>query len=421
MVANSEPQVFLFLSQILGKKIVDREGRPIGKVLDLLANLETEPYPIVTHILVKRNDGERSYLLTWHKLGESENDLFTDVVSKDDFREPVIQEGEVLLKESLLDKQIVDTDGAKIRRVNDLQFLRAHNSLHLVHVDVGFRGLMRRVGLEKSMDVFLQGLLDYSLADQFISWKFVQSLSALDLLRLRIAQNRLAQLHPADLADIIEDLDIHKRAAVFQSLDVETAAETLEETDPKIQVSLIKDMEIAEASDIIEEMSLSEAADLLGDLPKDKAEDILMEMERDMAEDMKELLAHPEETAGGLMTTSFLSFPPSITAGEALECIRKVAEDMDFVYYLYVTDDEEHLLGMLSLRELLVAPPETTLSDLMDTRVVSVSLDEEKEKIAEQFAKYGIMAIPVVDETDRINGVIIFKNLLEVVAPLLGK
>lgn len=421
MVANSEPQVFLFLSQILGKKIVDREGRPIGKVLDLLANLETEPYPIVTHILVKWNGGEESYLLTWHKLGEGENDLVADIVSKDDFREPVIQEGEVMLKESLLDKQIVDTDGAKIRRVNDLQFLRAHNSLHLVHVDVGFRGLMRRVGLEKSMDIFLRGLLDYSLDDQFISWKFVQPLSTRDLLRLRIAQNRLAQLHPADLADIIEDLDIHKRAAIFQSLDVETAAETLEETDPKIQVSLIKDMNIEEASDIIEEMSLSEATDLLGDLPKDKAEDILMEMERDMAEDVKELLAHPEETAGGLMTTSFLSFPPSITAGEALECIRKEAEDMDFVYYLYVTDDEEHLLGMLSLRELLVAPTETTLSDLMDTRVVSVSLDEEKEKIAEQFAKYGIMAIPVVDETDRINGVIIFKNLLEVVAPLLGK
>jgi magnesium transporter len=421
MAANSEPQVFLFLSQILGKKIVDREGRPIGKVLDLLANLETEPYPIVTHSLVKWSRGEESCLLTWHKIGEGEDDLVADIVSEDDFREPVIQEGEVMLRESLLDKQIVDTDGAKIRRVNDLQFLRAHNSLHLVHVDVGFRGLMRRVGLEKSMDVFLLGLLDYSLADQFISWKFVQPLSTRDLLRLRIAQNRLAQMHPADLADIIEDLDIHKRAAIFQSLDVETAAETLEETDPKIQVSLIKDMNIEEASDIIEEMSLSEAADLLGDLPKDKAEDILMEMERDMAEDVKELLAHPEETAGGLMTTSFLSFPPSITAGEALECIRKEAEDMDFVYYLYVTDDEEHLLGMLSLRELLVAPTETMLSDLMDTRVVSVSLDEEKEKIAEQFAKYGIMAMPVVDETDRIKGVIIFKNLLDVVAPLLGK
>jgi magnesium transporter len=419
MVTNSEPQVFLFLSQILGKKIIDREGRLMGKVLDLLANLETEPYPVVTHVLMKWKDGESPYLLTWHKFTEGEHEIVADSVSRKDFREPVLREGEILLKESLMDKQIVDTDGAKIRRVNDLQFLRAHGSLHLVHVDVGFRGLMRRVGLEKSTDVLLHRLLDYSLTDQFISWKFVQPLSSHDLLRLKITQNRLAQLHPADLADIIEDLDIHKRTAVFQSLDVEMAAETLEETDPKIQVSLIRDMEVSEASDIIEEMSLSEAADLLGDLPKEKAEDILMEMERDIAEDVKELLAHPEGTAGGLMTTSFLCFTPSTTAVEALERIRKEAEDMDFIYYLYVVDDEEHLLGMLSLRELLVAPSETLLHDLMDTRVVSVFLEEDKDKIAEHFTKYGIMAIPVVDETNRIKGVIIFKNLLEVVAPQL--
>jgi Mg/Co/Ni transporter MgtE len=168
-------------------------------------------------------------------------------------------------------------------------------------------------------------------------------------------------------------------------------------------------------------MSLSEAADLLGDLPKDKAEDILMEMEKDIAEDVKELLAHPEEKAGGLMTTSFLCFTAQISAGEALERIRKEAEDMDFIYYLYVVDDYGHLLGMLSLRELLVAAPYTPLAELMDSRVISVFLDEDKETIAEHFAKYGIMAIPVVDETNAIKGVIIFKNLLDVVAPHLGK
>ncbi len=421
MSTNSEPQVFLFLSQILGKKIVDREGRAMGKILDLVANLEPEPYPIVTHVLLKWKDVKKPLLLEWSKFSEDKKGLVVDSVTEDDSRITALCDGEILLKESLLDKQIVDTDGAKIRRVNDLQFLKALNNLHLVHVDVGVRGLMRRVGLEKSTDVILHGLLDYSLTDQFISWKFVQPLALPDLLRLKISQNRLAHLHPADLADIIEDLDINKRNVVFQSLDVETAAETLEETDPKIQVSLIKDMEVGEASDIIEEMSLSEAADLLGDLPRDKAEDILMEMEQDIAEDVKELLTHPEETAGGLMTTSFLYFTPSKTAGEVLEYIRKEAEDMDFVYYIYVVDDRDHLLGMLSLRELLVASAETLLSDLMDTRVVSVSLDEDKEEIAEYFAKYGIMAIPVVDDMDRIKGVIIFKNLLEVVAPHLGK
>ena len=419
MVVNSEPQVFLFLSQILGDNVIDDNGRSLGKIIDAVASL-TEPYPIITHILLKDTQKKHSSL-PWQGITEVGGKFVADPHYLEDFREPLLQEGELLLKDTLLDKQIVDTDGAKVRRVNDLQFLKARGYLHLVHVDVGFRGLMRRVGLERTMDAFSRGFFDYTPHDQFISWKFVQPLSSPDLLRLKISQNRLAQLHPADLADIIEELDIHKRTAVFQALDIETAAETLEETDPKIQVSLIEDMKVSEASDIIEEMSLSEAADLLGDLPKDKAEDILMEMEKDIAEDVKELLAHPEEKAGGLMTTSFLCFAPQVRAGEALERIRKEAEDMDFVYYLYVVDDYEHLLGMFSLRELLVASPETPLSELMDTRVVSVSLDEEKEEIAEHFAKYGIMAIPVVDKTNVIKGVIIFKNLLEVIAPHLGK
>jgi magnesium transporter len=238
---------------------------------------------------------------------------------------------------------------------------------------------------------------------------------------LTVAQKRLAQLHPADLADIIEDLNIHQRAAVFRSLDVETAAETLEETDPKIQVSLIEDLDMANASDIIEEMSLSEATDLLGDLPKDKAEGILKEMEKDVAQDVKELLAHPEEKAGGLMTTSFLSFAPERTAGEAMETIRREAEDMDLIYYLYVVDSEDHILGVLSLRELIVASSGQPLSKLMDTRVVAVNIEEHKDRIADDFAKYGILAMPVVDEDNRMKGVILFKNLLEVVLPKLGR
>ena len=169
-----------------------------------------------------------------------------------------------------------------------------------------------------------------------------------DLLRLNIAQNRLGQIHPADLADILEDLDIKQRAAVFQALDVETAAETLEETDPKVQVSLINDLNSEKASDIIEEMSLIEAADLIADLPKAKAEGILKEMEKDIADDVKELLTHPEREAGGMMTTSYLSFRPSTTVKEALEKFRQEAADIDLVYYVYVTDEEERLLGVIS-------------------------------------------------------------------------
>jgi Mg/Co/Ni transporter MgtE len=241
------------------------------------------------------------------------------------------------------------------------------------------------------------------------------------LLRLNITQNRLGKIHPADLADILEEMDIKQRAAVFKALDVETAAETLEETDSKVQVSLINDLNSAEASDIIEEMSLSEAADLLGDLPKAKAEGILNEMEKDIADDVKELLTHPEREAGGMMTTSYLSFRPSTTVKETLEKFRQEAEDVDLVYYVYVTDDDERLLGVVTLRDLILADQDNKLEDLMDERVISVKLDDKDDTIAEHFAKYAVTAIPVVDENERMQGTIIFKNLLEVVAPHLGQ
>jgi len=375
----------------------------------------------VTDILVSSRRNAPPVLIPWERVADCNGRFTVRPEAVGALPARALADNELLLRDALLDKQIVDTDGAKVRRVNDLQFLKAHRCLYLIHVDVGFRGLMRRVGLEKVMDAFLRWFFDYTLSDQWISWKFVQPLSTPDLLRLSITQHRLSQLHPADLADIIEDLDIHKRTAVFRSLDVETAAETLEETDPKIQVRLIEDMKPEKSADIIEEMSLSEAADLLGDLPKEKADGILKEMEQEVAEDVKELLTHPEETAGGLMTSAFLKFRPEITAGEAMDYLRREAEEMDTIHYLYVTDAEDRLLGVISLREILVADPAAALKDLMDERVVAVRLDEEPDEIAGQFAKYGVTAIPVVDADDRIEGVILFKNLLEVVAPHLGK
>jgi magnesium transporter len=418
MANISNPQAFLFFSQILGKKIVDPDGKAWGRVWDLAATMG-ESYPLITGIFARSK--KNLFRLAWQKIQHIEEFLVAPPPPDKGNGDATLGPGEIRLKDSLLDKQIVDTHGAKVLRVNDLHLLKVNRTLWLVHVDVGFRGLMRRVGLETIAEKFFLWFFDYQLKDQFIPWRFVHPLFSPDLLRLKVAQKRLALLHPADLADIIEELDIHKRSQFFQSLDVETAAEALEETDPKIQVRLIENMNPSLASDIIEEMSPGEAADLLGDLPQEKAEGILQEMEQEMAEEVKELLVHPEEKAGGLMTTSFVSLSPEISATEALQWLRQQAENLDLIYYLYLIDKEDHLLGVLSLRELLRAPAQARLVDLMDTRVVSVNLEDEKEEIASRFAKYGVKAIPVVDNENRIKGVILFKSLLEIVAPELGK
>jgi magnesium transporter len=420
MAANTNPPGSLFLSRILDRKIADPRGRTWGKVWDLVAKFG-ETYPVVTAVLARPAGKKISVRIPWDQVLEMRERIVASPPDPGTRSENGLQAGELALKDSLLDKQIVDTHGAKVLRVNDLHLLKIDADLRLVHVDVGVRGLMRRVGLEKAMDKFLQWFFDYRLSNHWITWRYVQPLGSPDLLRLKIAQSRLSQLHPADLADIMEELDIHKRSQVFQSLDVETAAEALEETDPKIQVGLIENLNTAQASDIIEEMSPSEAADLLADLPREKAERILKEMEKDIAADVKELLVHPEEKAGGLMTTSFLTLRPQATARDALELVRAQAEDVDVITYVYLTDEDEHLFGVAGLRELLTAPPQTQLSDLMDTRVMSVGLEEGKDEIADLFGKYGFTAIPVVDEQNRIRGVISFKNLLEIVAPHLGK
>jgi magnesium transporter len=416
---NSEPQVFLFLSDILRKKVVKPDGQQVGKVIDVAAEF-AEPYPVVTGFILKDGRGQNLFL-PCKDISIVDEDTYITNIPSHKLQAYRPHDGELLLNNALMDKQVVDTNGARIRRINDLQFLQVHQGLYLVHVDVGFRGLIRRVGLTKTVDKILQTLFDYTLSDQLISWKFVQPLSSPDLLRLNIAQNRLSQIHPADLADILEDLDINRRAAVFQALDKETAAEALEETDPKVQVSLITDLNSAQASDIIEEMSLSEATDLLADLPKAKAEGILKEMEKDIAEDVKELLAHPEKEAGGMMTSSFLSFRPTVTVRQAMETIRAKGEDVDMLYDVYITDEKEHLLGVVTLRDLLLASPDTILADIMDKRIMSVNLNDKEEVIADHFAKYGVTAIPVVDDKEKLQGTIMFKNLLEIVAPELGK
>jgi magnesium transporter len=334
------------------------------------------------------------------------------------------QPGEILLGKGLLDKQIVDTGGAKVVRVNDLQLRRRDGVLVLSKVDVGMRGLLRRLGLLRVVSTLIRYLFDYNLPDNLIAWRLVQpvfSSDLPDLLKLKFSQTRLSRLHPAELADIIEDLDRPERDRVFKALDIDLAAEVLEEADPEVQIQLIQHLTTEKASDVLEQMSPSEATDLLQELEEPHAQTLLKEMEPGVAQDVRCLLVHDEETAGGMMTTSFFSQPPNVTVNQALEALRKEASDLDLVYYTYVEDQLGHLLGVLNLRELLTSDPEATLEMIMEKRLVSVGLEDKKSEIADLFAKYGLRAFPVVDQDGRIHGVIRFKALVDAVAPHLRR
>ena len=419
MANLDESQELLFLSELLKKKVYAHGGRHLGRTADIIADFK-EMYPVVHGILVRTRGSAQKCYIPWSNLVLSSGAFFVQESPEQRCTHYEPKEGDLLLKDAFMDRQIVDTNGAKIRRVNDLQLLAAKGNLYLVHVDVGFRGLMRRVGLLPVTDFIAQKIFDYEMQDHFISWRFVQPIASADLVRLTIDNERLARMHPADLADIIEELDVHLRDVVFQSLDVETAAEALEETDPKIQVSLIEGLDTTAASEILEEMSQSEAADLLGDLSEEKAEEILQEMEEEIAEDMKELLEHVDDVSGGMMTTSFSSLKPTETVRSAFEFLRQTAEETDFIYYIYLVNDQNRLVGVVSLRELFAAPPETRLSEIMHEKVVTVHIEDSKEDIAEIFGKYGVKALPVIDDSQELRGTIIFKNLLEAVAPHLG-
>ena len=327
----------------------------------------------------------------------------------------------ILLRDFLLDKQIVDVHGAKVERVNDLQFLKSDGKLHLLQVDVGIRGILRRLGYEDIVARFFTWFFDYNLKERFIAWHYVQPLSDPDRLKLQIPQSKLAELHPADLADIIEDMDVHERAAIVESLDEEVVADIMEEMDPKVQVSIMRGLEPEKAADILEEMSLDDAADLIADLPQETVAGIFQEMDDEYQEQVKGLLEHDEDEAGGLMTTEFMALPPDKTIVDALAYIRQHADEVDVIYYIYVVDKDSKLLGVVNLRELLSHEIFTPLERIMTTRLVTAKIDEESEELADMFGKYGFRAIPVVDDDDRIKGVIRFKALLEILAPHLGR
>jgi magnesium transporter len=393
----------LFFSEIINAPVINQRGEEVGRLADISV-IPGNPFPQVSGISMKHKKEFNFVPL------QSIDILNKKIISihapeKSSFPQTP-PEGHIFIRDQLLDKQIVDINGVKIVRVNDIKLGELKKDYCLVGLDVGFHGLMRRIGLEWKGTAGL------------IPWNYVQPLEeGLSQLTLTLSRQGLAQMHPVDIADIMAQVSSKERAVLLDSLDKETAGEAIHELDADMRVAIVEQMGLEEAADVLEKMQPDEAADILGDLSEETAKAILGRMEKEEAADVEELLEHDEDTAGGLMTTEYLAFPPEKTAAQAIEELRQQSPETELIYYIYVVDQEEHLLGVLSLRDLIMASAKTSLSELMRENPKKVSAEANQKDVAELVSKYNLIAVPVVDEDNHLLGIITVDDILNILLP----
>lgn len=408
----------VFVSEILNKPVLDPKGEEIGKVKDIVV-VKGEPLPKISSLILEK---KRIYLLLpWQELNIFNKRIMSAKTYADNLSQYNFDEKDLLIVRDIFDKQIVDANGAKVVRVNDVKLEGYNNEAVLIAVDVGMRGIMRRLGIERSGEDFMR-LFNRHLPYNLISWNYIQPLEPkLTQISLKIPRQLLSELHPADLAEIISQISHKEGATFFKGLDVETAAEALSELEPDVQAAIITTMDSEKAADIIEEMPPDEAADVLSDLPAEKAKEILENIEKEEAEDIQELLSHKEDTAGGLMTNEFIAYNQNLTVKETIEKFRKDAEDIETVYYIYVLDDDEKLCGVISLRELLLADSSAKLSDIMETKLKTVTPEIDEDTVSEIISKYNLVALPVIDEEGHLLGIVTVDDILDRIIPPVAK
>ncbi|MDD3653869.1 MAG: CBS domain-containing protein [Desulfotomaculaceae bacterium] len=400
----------IFISKILGKRIFDGSGRKVGQIRDL-AVLWDGVFPRVAGVKYAKGSPKIICVSEFNEL--SRKGLFLKHKFEQTKTEE-LQEDELLVKKWLLDKQIVDIKGSKLVRVNDIQlsWLKRNDTLEVIlsAVDVGVRGLIRRIA---GYDAITR-----RLPSSLVGWQYLEPIRTRTAnLKLSEAADKFSRLHPADIAEIIEELDYYERSDFISTLDNQTAAEALGEVDLDTQVNIIERLDSERASRILVNMAPDEAADLLGELTQEKSDELLSLMEPEEAEDVRELMEYPDGTAGALMTTEFITLSINMTAQESIDRIRETAQAAEMIYYLYVLDESAKLLGVVSLRELIMAQPFTPLPEIMQERVITVQSGDDHKDVLDTIVKYDLIAVPVVDEKGCMLGIITVDDVLNTIVP----
>lgn len=407
----------IYLRQILNKPVYDCNEKLVGKINDL-AIATKEVFPRVTSIALLGPNNTPFMISARKYISEITEEGAKLNVGHDDVRFSYIQNDEVLLKRDLLDKQIVDTQGMKVVRVNDLSLSYESHILRLSGACCGTPSLIRAISktLEKAVSAVLK-LFGKSLNERLIAWNYMELLdSNFKDIKLSLSHTRLDELHPADVADILEELGPKQRQMVFERLDNVQAAEAISELEDEYQADVIEDMTSKRGAEVLNEMDADDAADIIADLPYEKAHRLLELMGVDEQYNIKSLLGYKQDSAGGVMTNDFVSLPGEITIEEALKRLKEEREEDENLVYIYTTTENGVLTGVVNLKQLVMGKNDTILDDISikDKELITVDPDMDAEECADMISKYDLLAMPVVDERGYLLGIVTVDDAMEV-------
>jgi magnesium transporter len=410
-VAKGPDYRFWFFSDLLKRPVcAGKINKQLGKLTDLAFQL-SEPYPQAAGIILEHGWGVPTEFIPWDRLIKIDADaIFVQPPAEGEKYPPFVdQPGWILVDEHLMGKTILDMDGRRTEVVNDVHLLEGQGRMIIAHVDISFNGFLRKWGLGRI----------HWIKDQLISWKYVQPLSledavASDAVSLSITRSQIKELPSEDLADALEMLSGEAQQAVFSALDSEKAAETLMEAEPRAQRQIIANLRQERAKTILSEMSVPQLADLFSVLPHTDKTEMAQLLPKELADRIQVILSEQEATARSFVSSNCVTMSKETKVAGALQYIRSSNLDHDMISYIYVVaGPQKVLLGVVDLRELVLAKDDMTLGELMASPVVSAEADDVREDLAELFAKYHYRMLPVVDEKDNLLGVIHYKDIMK--------
>jgi magnesium transporter len=410
---NHNEQHF-YLTEIVGAKVF-LHGKKIGKLSDMIV-VEQKQVPRVTHFYISRPFGNPALVVPYANIVSMKGkEVEIDVESVDKYARELTAE-EILLKDYVLDKKVLDLEGREVEVVYDIKITKKNGNLYVSDVDLSRYGLLRRIGLRKLAD-FIYNLAD-KIKEQTISWAYIQPLptnltSFSGNVKLKVLKEKLAEMHPVDLADILEELNPEQRVAIFDGLDTEQASDTLEETEPNVTRDLVFALQKDKVAKLVNDMTPGQAANIFSVLPFSEAKKITPFLDKDMAAKIKQIIDSQEENILNFATQYFFKYSPEKSVGEVLAEYRKLAKENDVIMYIYVVDENDTLLGVIDIKELLVSRDEQQLKDIITEDVITLDPDSTMKKASDLFERYGFRAIPVTDDNDKIIGVIPYKDIMD--------